>query len=202
MRSISRAALLALAIGAAAPAAAAAQQGTVKLAFVNPAALFENAPGRAAAETAFKKETDTFRTQLQAMNDNLQAQVSAYQKVQATLTPAQRKTREDALRAQDDSLQSRQQQFQSRAQTRQNELMAPIMEQVRKVIEDIRVEDGYSMILSNEPGATVILAADKNLDITDRVVARLRTVAATSAPKTAAPVSAPAGVTRPKPPTE
>jgi len=79
---------------------------------------------------------------------------------------------------------------------------------VRKVLEDIRAEDGYAVILSNEPGASPILAADKNLDITERVVARLRTVAATkpatpAATKTVgAPTSAPSGVTRPKPPGE
>jgi len=78
---------------------------------------------------------------------------------------------------------------------------------VRKVLEDIRVEDGYSMILSNEPGASPILVADKNLDITERVVARLRTVQATKAATPAtqqkpagAPANAPAGVTRPRPP--
>jgi len=81
---------------------------------------------------------------------------------------------------------------------------------VRKVLEDIRAEDGYALILSSEPGSSPILAADKNLDITERVVARLRTVAAAkpavtpaaTAPKpvVGAPASAPSGVTRPKPP--
>ena len=78
------------------------------------------------------------------------------------------------------------------------------MESVRKVLEDIRQEDGYAMIFSSEPGASPILAADKNLDITDRVVARLRTLsAAKPAPtqtKAGAPTSTPSGVTRPRPP--
>jgi len=86
--------------------------------------------------------------------------------------------------------------------------MAPIMESVRKVLEDIRVEDGYAMILSSEPGSSPILAADKNLDITERVVARLRTLAAAKGPAgqprpaAGAPANAPSGVTRPKPPGE
>ena len=94
---------------------------------------------------------------------------------------------------------------------RQSELMAPIMESVRKVLEDIRAEDGYAMIFSSEPGASPILAADKNLDITDRVVSRLRATAkpslpsasAAPAPKPGAPAG-PAGVTRPpsKPPVQ
>ena len=103
-------------------------------------------------------------------------------------------------------MRARQTELEQTATRRQNELMAPIMEQVRKVLEDIRAEDGYSVILSSEPGSSPILAADKNLDITDRVVARLRTIAAAkpaaapSKPAVGAPASAPSGVTRPKPP--
>ena len=74
-------------------------------------------------------------------------------------------------------------------------------------VDDIRVEDGYAIILDNAPGAGNIVSADKNLDITDRVVSRLR---ATPAAKIAAPATkpgapaAPAGVGKPpiKPPTE
>jgi outer membrane protein len=68
------------------------------------------------------------------------------------------------------------------------------MEQVKKVLDDIRTEDGYSMIITGDPN--LILSYDKNLDITDRVVARLRTVASTPNAKPGSPVSAPAGVTR------
>jgi outer membrane protein len=86
--------------------------------------------------------------------------------------------------------------------------MAPITDQVKKVIDDIRVEEGYSIILDNAPGAGNIVSADKNLDITDKIVSRLR---ATPAVKVAAPATkpgapaSPAGVTgRPpiKPPTQ
>ncbi len=85
--------------------------------------------------------------------------------------------------------------------------MAPIQEEVRKVLDDIRGEDGYSLILDHTPGQSPIVSADKNLDITDRVVARLRTLAANGM-KPAAPNAKPtapgtAGVTKPpKPPTQ
>lgn len=176
------------------------------LAYVNPQALFENAPGRVEAEAAFRKETEGFRAELSKLNESLSQAVSDYQKAEAKLTPADKERRQRALQAKEDSLRARQQELESTATRRQNELMAPIMEQVRKVLEDIRAEDGYAMILSSEPGSSPILAADKNLDITERVVARLRTIAATKPPAAppkpavGAPASAPSGVTRPKPP--
>lgn len=184
----------------------AAQQpaACTRIAYVNPQALFASAPGRADAQATYQKEADGFRAELTKMSDALTAMMSDYQKNEAKLTPAEKEKRQAALQAKEDSLRSRQSELEQQAQERQNQLMAPIMEAVRKVLEDIRAEDCYAMILSSEPGSSPILAADKNLDITERVVGRLRTLAATStkAPTKApgAPAAAPSGVTRPKPP--
>ena len=213
MRVSTRALTTAVAALALVSVGASAQQAVApaRIAYVNPQALIENAPGRADAEAQFRKETEGYRTELARLNDSFQQALSDYQKAESKLTPADKERRQRALQLKQDSLQQRQQDLEGQAQRRQSELMAPIMESVRKVLEDIRAEDGYSLILSSEPGSSPILAADKNLDITDRVVARLRTLAANrpagapanaTAPKPAvgAPVSAPSGVTRPKPP--
>lgn len=197
--------LVALLLAVASPLSAQQPAAGAKIAYVNPQALFASAPGRAQAESAFVKETETFRIELSRMSDALNAMVTQYQKDEARLTAADKERRQRAIGLKEDSLRGRQQQLEQQASQRQNELMAPIMEAVRKVLEDIRVEDGYSMILSSEPGASSILAADKNLDITDRVVARLKTMAAIK-PSPATPQrpagaqNAPAGVTRPRPP--
>lgn len=210
MRSTICAAVLAASMLVLSGGVAAAQQAPVRLAYVNPQALFESAPGRVQAESTFRKETETYRVELAKMSEALSQMVSDYQKAEPRLTVADKERRQRTIAAREDSLRGRQQLLEQQASQRQNELMAPIMESVRKVLEDIRVEDGYAMILSSEPGSSPILAADKNLDITERVVARLRTVAAAKAttpgtqPKPAsavgAPASAPSGVTRPRPP--
>ena len=59
------------------------------------------------------------------------------------------------------------------------------------------------MILMSEPGQSIIASADKNLDMTDKAVSRLRATqgAGGSGDEGGAP-TAPAGVTRPKPPTQ
>ena len=206
MRSIVRATTLVALVSAIASPLAAQQPAAGKIAYVNPQALFANAPGRVQAESAFVKETETFRAELGRMSDALNAMMTAYQKDEPRLTAADKERRQRAIGLKEDSLRGRQQQLEQQANQRQNELMAPIMEAVRKVLEDIRAEDGYAMIFSSEPGASPILAADKNLDITDRVVARLKTMSAIkpapATPQRPAPgaTNAPSGVTRPKPP--
>ena len=165
-----------------------------KIAFVNMAILLDNAPGRTQAESTYARETRSYSDQLKRMNDSLNTLFTAYQKAEPTLTATQKETRQKAMRDLQAALQDKNQQLSQQAQQRQNELMAPIMEQVKKVLDDIRTEDGYAMIITGDPN--LILSYDKNLDITDRVVARLKTVASIPTTKPGAPVSAPAGVTR------
>ena len=166
MRSTLRSAVLVASMLTLAGNVAVAQQAPTRISYVNPQALFENAPGRAQAESTFKRETDGYRAELAKMSDALTVMVSTYQKEESKLTAADKERRQRAIAAKEDSVRGRQQQLEQVAAQRQNELMAPIMEAVRNVLEDIRVESGYAMILSSEPGNSQILAADKNLDIT------------------------------------
>lgn len=201
MRSILRATVIALSLPL---AAAAAQTQPLKIAYVNPQALMAAAPGRAAAESLLNKEGESYRAQLQTLQDSVNKLLAQYQKDEPTLTATQKDTRQKAMQALETELQGKNAQFQQQFQQHENEVMAPVTEQVRKVLDDIRTEGGYALILSNDPQGSPIVSADKNLDITDRVVARLRTVAATTKPAAAKPGGAPpapAGVTR-KPPTQ
>ncbi len=179
-----------------------AQQASFKVAYVNTQALMEAAPGRADAEAAFQKDAQGYQEQLRKLSDSLNTAISSFNKAEPTLSATQKDARTKSIRDLETAFQQKQSQLQQQAAQRQNELMAPIMEQVKKVLDDIRAEDGYSLIIANDPGQSVIVSADKNLDITDRVVARLKTLTAPKATAKAGAVPAPSGVTRPKPPSE
>lgn len=202
MRSMLRATVIALVLSSV--AGVAHGQG-IKIAFVNSQALMPAAPGYAAAESTLSKEGEGFRTTLQKMQDSVNAMLTKYQKDEPTLSAAVKDKQQKAIQALETDLQAKQLQFQQQFAARQNEVMAPITDAVKKVLDDIREEGGYAMILDNAPGASNIVSADKNLDITDRVVSRLRAtpaqIKATTPAKPGAPAS-PAGVTRPKPPTQ
>ena len=205
MRSFVRLAPLALALVVSGAGVMHAQAGT-KIAYVNTAALLENAPGRTDAEATLQRESQGFQAQLEKMSDSLNKMIASYTKAEPTLSATAKDTKQKEIQALQTNLQARQLQLQQQFAQRQNEVMAPIREQVMKVLDDIRGEDGYAVIIANDPQASVILSADKNLDITDRVVARLKTLAAAKTPaapatKPGAPVSAPTGVTR-KPPAQ
>jgi outer membrane protein len=207
MVSILRATTLALMISGL-TGVAMAQAVPIKIAFVNSQALMEAAPGRAAATDLLTKEGQGFQTQLQKMQDSINGLLAKYQKDEPTLSAAAKESKQKVIQGLETEFQAKQAQFQKAFDDRTKEVMAPITDQVKKVIDDIRVEEGYAIILDNAPGAGNIVSADKNLDITDKIVSRLRAtpaakVAAPAATKPGAPAS-PAGVTRPpvKPPTQ
>lgn len=203
MRAGIRAAVAALAVltAGATAGAQAAPAGPSRIAFVNTQTLFEQAPGRAEAEQAWNAESGRVQEQLKRMSDSLQTMVEAYQKSEATLSAAQKETRQRAIQTRQQEYQGRAQQLEQQAGARRDSLLQPIMERIQKALDDIRAEDGYAMIINRDAGGSVIVSADRNLDITDRVLARLRSMGAPAARPAApaAPAAGPAGVTRPRP---
>jgi outer membrane protein len=192
----------AVALLASAPSLATAQAGQ-KFAFINSQALLQSAPGRAEAEAAFEKEMVSIRSQLSKLQDSLTTMNEAWSKEEPTLQGAAKEARMKTLREKEQKWGEQAQKLQAQAQDRQEELMQPIMENLRKVLDDVRMEGGYSFIFDVAAGAFIV-SADKNLDITERVVSKMRLSAPKAAPAARpapGPTSAPAGITK-KPPTE
>lgn len=208
MRSPIRAALAALALSAPMLVPTAARAQAPKIAYVDVAVLMEQAPGRAEAQKQFEGEAGVIRAEMQRMSDSLDAMVQAYQKESAALTAVQKSTREKTLQAKQQEYQQRAQALQQKGQDREQELTGSFESLVRDAINDVRTADGYTMVFASGP-ASAMLSADKSLDITDKVLARMRTVASSRPAPTASPskvpgapgaaAAAPAGVTRPKP---
>ena len=184
MRGLIRAALLALVTGAASAGSLSAQAAAApKIGFINSAAILAEAPGRVEAENRFKSEVSTYQAQLQRMSDSLQAMAQQFDRDAGKLDSVTRVTRAKAIQDRETAYQSRARMLDSTMQIRQAELIRPIMENVQKVIEQVRSEEGYAMIFDVASQTSVIVAADKSLDITQKVLAKVK---AAGAPKPAA----------------
>jgi outer membrane protein len=194
MRSFFRVAPAALALLAAMALPAHAQG--MKVAYVQTSVLLDQAPGRAEAEAQFEKETSGFRDQIKAMSDSLNAMVESFQKKQATLAAAARDAQAKSIQAKQEEYQRRSSELEQKAQGRQNELVQPILDKVKAAIEQVRVEGGYSMIFNADAGSPIV-AVDKSLNVTDRVLEKLKGTTA-AAPRPSGTTPAPSGVTRPQ----
>ena len=184
-----------------------AQNGSAqaKFAFVDSRAILDRAPGAADITATLDKERAANQVKMQKWQDSLQTLVAAYQKDEPTLSDSQKVRRQKALQDKQADYAKRANDLDQQAQQRQYELVQPIMNQIREVLDKVRAEEGYTFIFDVGQSG-VIVAADKNLDITERVIARLKPVPVTvsKTDTTKAPAAAkppPAGITRPpKPP--
>ena len=196
MRALLRAAPIALALLTVLSLPARAQG--VKVAYVQTSVLLDQAPGRAEAEAQFEKETGTYRDQIKRMSDSLNAMIADFQKRSTGLTATARETQGKGIQAKEAEYQRRTQELEQKAQGRQNELVQPILDKIKGAIEEVRVEGGYAMIFNADQGSPIV-AVDKSLNVTDRVLTKLKGTAAAPAPRPSATTPAPAGVTRPNP---
>jgi outer membrane protein len=210
MRSYARVATAVVALTLLTSVLLAAQQtaaapGGPKIVYVNSQKIIAQAPGRADAEAQFQKEMDQYKAQVQKMGDTLQAQIADYRKNEGTMTATAKAAREKDLGGKQQAYQQRVQELEQTAQQREAELVRPIMEQINRIIESIRAENGYTFILDAGSQAGVVVAADSTLDITDVVIKRLiaagpvATKAAPMAAPSTTPTSRAAGATSPKP---
>jgi outer membrane protein len=210
MTSLYRSITIAAVASALIAPAAFAQGTTVKLGYINSQRLLAESPGRAEAEAIFDKEAGTARSQIQRMDDSLKSMIAAFEKDAPALDSAKREARAKVVRDQEQSFSERAQKLNQDMQQRQAELARPLMDQVSKVLDEFRVAGNYAMILDVGSQANVIVSADKNLDLTEQVLARLKQLGppklpaaapAGPAPKSAVPIGPapkPAGVSRPR----
>jgi outer membrane protein len=198
-----------LALAAVAPAAAQAQAQAARFGYINSQKILAEAPGAIEAQKRFEQEMTGFRGEIQPMEKQLetlqkgletQAQalqklVQDYEKQQATLTAEGRQTREQEILQKQEAFESqrgeyqqqlltyqqKRQELEQKAQQRQQALVEPIMKQISQVIEELRKEGNYAMIF-DVAGGTMLVAADPALDLSDQVLARLKTAPATGQP--------------------
>jgi len=183
---------------------------SAKVAFVDGQRIFGAVPGRTEAEAQFNKEMDSVRATEKVMGDSMTALIASYSKAEPTLSAADKTTQQQSIRDKQAAFQQRQQQLEQKAQERQNELVRPILDKIHRVIDDIRAENGYTMVIDVSPNAGgSVVSYDKNLDITDSVIRKLQsmpnTTAGTSSPSSSPKPAGgarptPSGVTQPKPP--
>lgn len=153
-------------------AAGAAEAQAPKLGYINSQEILVNAPGAEAAQAAFDAEMSGYQNEIVQLETELQNLEAALQQQQLTLSPEARANREQQLQAKFQEYQQRTGQLQEVANQRRAALIQPVMDNITAVIEELREEGSYSLILDAAAGS--IVSADPALDLTQEVITRLQ----------------------------
>jgi outer membrane protein len=204
-----------LAVSGAAPLIAQSAPAPQRFAYVDTRDILNAAPGRADAEAMLQKEAVVWEAEIKKMQDQMTAMITTFQKTSGTMTLAERDKQTKIIQDKQAEFQKRNDDINAEADKRKAEVLQPILDQIKLVLEDVRKSAGVDAIFDIGQNATIV-AVDKNLNLSDRVIARLRVLgpptvpvkadtqkAAPKPPAPAAkpsglPMSAPAGIGRPK----
>ena len=154
----------------------AAEAQAPRLGYINSQRIMAQAPGTSEAQQAFEADMQRYQQELEQLESELETLQQNMERQQATLSQQQRQQRQQEMQEKFMAYQSRRTELEQTAQRRQQELVEPIMARISEVIEQMRRDDGYAMIFDAAAGA--IITADPALDLTERVLERLRTAPA------------------------
>lgn len=151
--------------------AASLEAQAIKIGYINSAEVLDLYQPARDARDLVQADRDRWAGQVQQLLDQFQADDQEFRQQQMSMTPEARQIRQQELQNDYLAIQRRDEELNEQLQQRQAELFQPIMDKVGAVIEEIRVEGEYAIIL--DAASAVILAADESLDLTQELLTRL-----------------------------
>jgi Skp family chaperone for outer membrane proteins len=151
-----------------------APAATMRLAFISSRTILDSTPGYAAAESTFFREFQAMRDEVQKLQQQLDSAVQAFDQASIALSPAAKTAKRTELQGMQDRMSQRSSELDSRARARNQELLGPFQARINTIIQGIRAEGNYAVIFDADAQGNGIVAADPALNLTSRVIERLR----------------------------
>lgn len=155
---------------AGAPAALNAQ----KVGYINARAILLATPGYAQAESTYNRELAGFRGEVDRLQNSLDSAAADFEQKSVMLSATAKTAKRRELEQQRDRLEARATELRDKATQRESELLSPIHGRVNDAIEAIRAEGSYSIIFDVSANEGLIVAVDKSLELTQKVIDKLK----------------------------
>ena len=142
-----------------------------ELVFVNTQAILPIAPGADSAQIRFQEVLQEYDAELQGLAVELDSLLNIYRQQEALLDQAGREQWQQDIQEKQRLAQERQAELERESTRQRDQLLEPILIRITEVIEEIREEQGYSIVF--DIAESGVVAADTSLDITAAVLDRL-----------------------------
>ena len=152
---------------------AASATAPTRIAFINSQDILKNTPGYAVAESTYRKELQASQNEYQKLQQQLDSAVQVFDQQSIALSPAARQAKQKDLQAMQQRVEQRSTELQDHLRQREQDLLGPLRTRITSVIQGIRAEMNYALVLDLDAGGGFVAAADPALNITARVLQRL-----------------------------
>ena len=126
-----------------APLSSFAQNANVKLGYVDIQSLFLSMPETAAADSTIKKSAAAHEAEVKRMEDEYTRKLVEYKEGEATWDETIKQNRMEELQTLQTKMQNYYQQAQTLLQQKQEQLQVPILDKLRKTINEVGAENGF-----------------------------------------------------------
>ena len=157
---------------AAAPSGPRAQDAS-RIGIVASEIILRQTPGYAQAESTFNADMESWRAEVETLQQQLDSAITAFDQQAVVLTPSARQAKQDELRQLQGRYQQRAGELQQRAEDRRQELVGPLEDRIQRVIDGVRAERNLIVIFDVSAPGNNIVSADPVIDLTTTVVRRL-----------------------------
>lgn len=149
-------------------------QKAMKIGYTSPEYIMYNHPKMKEIESTLATYQKQYEKQIQDLTAEFQQKYQAYEKGAAMMTEIQRSDKEQELQGLNARIEQMTRKAEQDLQNKQMELTHPILETIQKAIDDVRVENGYTYIIStNAAGSSIILSGPEEFDVSDLVFKKL-----------------------------
>ncbi len=172
------------------------QTKPLKLGYTNVEEILYQMPESKQIESDLKTYRTQLETQLQQKMGEFEEKAKAYEAGKAMMTEPVRIMKEKELQSLQEQIQEFQRNAESDLQRKQNELLEPVVSKIKKAIDDVANENGYTWVFNTESGfgQQTLIKMPKEDEITSLVLKKL---GITAAPKTTTPATTPKAPTSP-----
>lgn len=144
-----------------------------KIGYVDMQEIVTGMPEYAQADTALGKYRDDLIQQMQAMQQELQNEASAFVKDSATMSDAIKEVKRSGLRDLQNRIAQLQQTSQQQLSNKQNSLLQPIIEKAQKAVDAVAKAKGYTYVFNDTRDGSVLVVKPTGDDLTNQVKAKL-----------------------------
>ncbi|MCL2597117.1 MAG: OmpH family outer membrane protein [Paludibacter sp.] len=143
-----------------------------KIGHINTSAVVEAMPERASIEQSLNDLQSKWESDLLKSRDEYSKKVSDYQKNESTMSPAMKEAKQSEIADMEQRINTLVQTAQSELQAEQQKLMQPVIDKIKKAIEQVGAENGFTYIIDESTQVLVYIAPNSD-DVTDLVKHKL-----------------------------
>ncbi len=167
-----------------------AQTKPLKIGYTNVEEILYQMPESKQIESELKTYRTQLETQLQTKMSEFEEKAKAYEAGSAMMAASVKSMKEQELQGLQTQIQNFQKDAEVDLQKKQNDLIEPVLNKIRKAIDDVANENGYTWVFNSDSGygQSNILKMPKEDEITALVLKKL---GITPKPATTAPVTTP-----------